>query len=165
MTARSKRIVRPQIDELTGLPTFAALPSALDAVAMLLDIDGFRYVNDEHGHLVGDEVLAALGAWLAERARALEGSAFRVAGEKFLLLLPRRSQDDAVAIANELVSSVSSLRAPVRITLSAVVFAADRDLSSRLRATLDELTNELYRAELASGRDRSNVVVRQRAES
>ena len=156
--------VKPRVDELTGLPAIAALPSAPDAIAILLDIDGFRYVNYEHGHLVGDQVLAALGAWLAQRAHVLEGSVFRVAGEKFLLLLPRRTQDDAAAIANELVSGVSSLRAPVSITLSAVVFAADRDLSAHLRATLDDLTNELYRAELATGRDRSNVVVRERAE-
>lgn len=134
-------------------------------MAILLDVDGFRYVNYEHGHLVGDEVLAALAGWLAERARAIEGSVFRVAGEKFLLLVPQRTEDGALAIANELVSDVSSLRAPVGVTLSAVVFAAGRDLSSHLGATLDEFADELYRTELASGRDRSNVVVRGRAES
>ena len=151
------------VDELTGVPTFKALPAALEArgdsvAAVFLDIDALRRVNYDHGHLVADEVLAGLGAWLAERARALQGSVFRVAGDEFLLLLPQRTREQATEIANAIVSSIPPLAVP--ITLSAVVFAADRDLATHLKATLDEFAEELYRAELASSRDHSNVVVK-----
>lgn len=157
------------IDPLTGLRTPRALPSALDETmaAILLDIDGLRFVNDELGHLAGDDVLRRLGRWLAQEAELLAAEVFRIAGDKFLLLLRGRTIHDATTIANTLVSRCTSLRlpnasraaAPDALAISAVVFIGDPDVPVQLRAVIEKLTNDLYRAELAAGRTHSNVVL------
>ncbi|MFL6247922.1 MAG: GGDEF domain-containing protein [Thermoanaerobaculia bacterium] len=148
------------IDALTGLPSLSGLSSALDETmaAVLLDIDGLRFVNHERGHVAGDDVLRRLGAWLSREAELLHGQVFRVAGDKFLLLLllPGRAIDEAATIANKTVAICPSLH---EITLSAVVFLADPQFPGRLRTAIDQLTEELYRSELASGRTHSNVVI------
>lgn len=155
---------RDRIDKLTGLPTGHALDDALASMSMpiaavFFDIDGFRIVNYEHGHLVGDDILVRLSAWLAEQARSLRGQLFRVAGDKFLLLLSEGTIADATKTANTIVASCPSLPLPNAITLSAVAFAVDRERHGHFREMLDELGEQLYRAELASGRNHSNVVV------
>lgn len=135
--------------------------------AILLDVDGLRFVNDELGHLVGDDVLRRLGRWLAQEAELLTAEVFRITGDKFLLLLRDRTIHDATAIANKLVSRCPSLGlphagradAPDALTVSAVVFTADPDVPRRLRAVIEKLTDDLYRAELAVGRTHSNVAV------
>src|SRR5687768_15941445 len=123
------------IDPLTDLRTGRALPYSLDETmaAILLDIDGLRFVNDELGHLTGDDVLRRLGGWLAQEAEVLAAEVFRIAGDKFLLLLRGRTIQAATAIANTLVASCTSLQlphasradVPDALTISAVVFTAD----------------------------------------
>jgi len=158
------------IDLLTGLPTFQGLSSALDrpTAAIFLDIDGFRSVNDRHGHAAGDALLVRLGSWFAEEAELLRGQVFRVAGDEFIILLRGRTLDEAAAVANRIVSTCSlrtwvgaaTADACPGVTLSAVVFFADSELPRRLRAILDEFAEQLYRAELAVGREHSNIVIR-----
>jgi diguanylate cyclase (GGDEF)-like protein len=124
---------------------------------VFLDIDGFPIVNGDYGHLVGNDILARLGTWLAKQAQTLRGRAYRVAGDKFALLLPERNLVEAAQIANTIVASCPSLPLPLPITFSAAVIALSRDRVPS-RALIDELGNELYRAELASGRNHSTVV-------
>lgn len=86
-------------DELTGLPNRRAWDAALDtAIAVaarrgeplcvaLIDVDGFKGVNDAGGHGAGDELLAALtAAWLTEVRRA--DTLARTGGDEFAVLLP-----------------------------------------------------------------------------
>jgi len=101
---------RATTDPLTGLGNHRAyqeeMPRALaharrhdEALALaLLDLDDFKLINDQHGHMQGDRVLAALGALLGE-ARA-EDRAFRLGGDEFALLLPATAEGRA-AIALE----------------------------------------------------------------
>ena len=152
-----------QIDALTGLPTFRGLHSALNepAAAIFLDIDAFIRLNDRFGHLAGDDVLQAFGAWLKKEAESLRGLVFRVAGDEFIILLPWRTLGDAAGIAERLVATCPTLQWPssaAGITLSAVIFLADRDLPGNLRATLDTFAEKLYQRELATGRAHSNLV-------
>jgi diguanylate cyclase (GGDEF)-like protein len=157
------------VDPLTGVRSLSSLTSALDETmpAVLLDIDGLRRVNDQLGHLVGDDVLRHLGAWLTEEAEVLKGQVFRVAGDKFLLLLRGRTIEDAITIANRIVfvcpslalANVSRADTPATLTISAVVFTANSEVPSKLRTIIDMLTDDLYRAELAVGRTYSNVTI------
>ncbi|WP_133479482.1 sensor domain-containing protein [Cognatilysobacter segetis] len=85
-------------DELTGLPNRTALTQALDAglarserealgaAVMFLDLDGFKQVNDTHGHDVGDEVLREFARRLRASVRAGDVVA-RLAGDEFVVLL------------------------------------------------------------------------------
>jgi diguanylate cyclase (GGDEF)-like protein len=86
------------IDPLTGALTRRALQSRVaelehrrDAAGepvsiLIVDLDYFKAVNDEHGHATGDRVLADVAARLREESRALD-SVYRIGGEEFLLLL------------------------------------------------------------------------------
>jgi diguanylate cyclase (GGDEF)-like protein len=86
-------------DELTGLPNRRAWDGALDAAiavaarreeplcVALVDIDGFKAVNDSHGHEAGDALLAAMtAAWLTEVRRG--DTLARTGGDEFAVLLP-----------------------------------------------------------------------------
>ena len=60
----------------------------------LLDLDGFKRINDRDGHVRGDEVLVAVAKSLRH-----DGEAFRLGGDEFVLVLPRYDADAAAAIA------------------------------------------------------------------
>jgi diguanylate cyclase (GGDEF)-like protein len=162
------------MDELTKLPIRDDLARELGELgddawiaAIFLDIDGFAWVNDQFGHLKGDEDLVILARWL-EREALTDGSrVFRVGGDEFLMLLPEKTLAQAASIAERLVANCAALRLPFAsrneprdmVTISAVVFAASREMSSQLVKLLDVFAYSLYLAEVARGRKHSNVVV------
>ena len=91
---------RAETDELTGLRNRAAMLTALraalapraglsgDAVGILFcDLDGFKQVNDEHGHLVGDALLIEVGQRLLSVTHAGQ-IVSRLGGDEFLILIP-----------------------------------------------------------------------------
>ena len=65
---------------------------------MLVDLDLFKEINDEHGHRVGDIVLQTVGALILEHIRAAD-VACRYGGDEFAVILPDTSQADAQAVA------------------------------------------------------------------
>ena len=97
-------------DRLTGLYNRLALMELMDhhlALArrrksplalLMLDIDHFKLVNDQHGHLVGDEVLRQVAQRARTRLRGADLLA-RFGGEEFLALLPATTADGALAVA------------------------------------------------------------------
>jgi diguanylate cyclase (GGDEF)-like protein/PAS domain S-box-containing protein len=106
-------------DPLTGLPNRAllyerlrqALPAASrggrELAVMFLDLDGFKQVNDRHGHEIGDQVLRALSARMAQSLRASDTVA-RLGGDEFIVLAPgQRSYDDARALAGKLLETIA----------------------------------------------------------
>lgn len=68
---------------------------------VMIDIDHFKRVNDEHGHPVGDEVLVEVAKLVVNRALG-KGAAYRFGGEEFSLLLPRYSAEEAVGLAERI---------------------------------------------------------------
>jgi len=100
-------------DPLTGLPNRAALTEALEheiratprlspPALLLIDLDGFKGVNDTDGHLAGDAVLNGVGDLLREQVR--DGDlACRLGGDEFAVLLPRTSRAQATKVARRLV--------------------------------------------------------------
>jgi len=97
-------------DRLTGLYNRLALMELMDhhlALArrrrtplalLMLDIDHFKVVNDQHGHLVGDEVLRQVAQRAQARLRGADLLA-RFGGEEFLALLPATPVEGAQAVA------------------------------------------------------------------
>lgn len=67
---------------------------------VMLDIDHFKRLNDEFGHLLGDEVLRQVSALFRAQLRKLD-FVCRYGGEEFVLLLPETSGEDALAVAEK----------------------------------------------------------------
>lgn len=68
---------------------------------LIIDIDYFKNINDTHGHLVGDSVLAET-ALLIKKSLRESDSVFRYGGEEFLAILPSTSVKGAVSTADKL---------------------------------------------------------------
>jgi len=98
-------------DELTGLPNRRLLRDRLDqalaqgarqhrqVVLLLLDLDGFKTINDQLGHTAGDKVLQAVAERLSASIRAAD-TVCRYGGDEFVIMLPEVDQPslaDAVA--------------------------------------------------------------------
>jgi two-component system cell cycle response regulator len=66
---------------------------------LLVDLDAFKAVNDQHGHLAGDAVLRQLGELLRHEARSVDVVA-RYGGDEFVLALPETASEGAVAFAD-----------------------------------------------------------------
>jgi diguanylate cyclase (GGDEF)-like protein len=115
-----------------------------ELVAIMLDIDKFKRVNDAFGHDAGDVVLQELATIVRAVVRQ-EDLVSRYGGEEFCILLPEVSLEDAEAVAQRLCSAIAHHRLPsaagVRsITVSAGVAALSSD---------DEAGEVFSRADLA----------------
>lgn len=75
----------------------------------LIDVDNFKDVNDQYGHLAGDSVLCALAQACTAEARALDTFA-RFGGEEFALLMPQTGVDDALHALERLRQRIAHLR-------------------------------------------------------
>jgi diguanylate cyclase (GGDEF)-like protein len=87
-----------------------------NATVLLLDLDNFKQVNDEHGHLIGDQVLAAVAAAIRDVVRD-DDLVGRFGGEEFVVLLPAPDGDPgrvgAEAVANRIRRRIAELRIEV----------------------------------------------------
>jgi diguanylate cyclase (GGDEF)-like protein len=79
----------------------------------LLDLDGFKEVNDRHGHPVGDEVLRAVARAIDESRVA--DDAFRIGGDEFAILMPQTSPGEAEIAAGRLAERIREAKMPVRV--------------------------------------------------
>lgn len=134
---------RALTDILTGLPNREAWQERLvleyerwrryrQPVSMaVLDIDHFKRINDEYGHLAGDKAIRLIGRALRDRLRSADFVA-RFGGEEFVILLPETDVDTAFKVIEALREHIGALpfhfrQQHVSITLSAglVGFAGD----------------------------------------
>ena len=78
-----------------------------DLSLMILDLDHFKNINDEHGHQVGDEVLKAFCQRVIDTIRT-DDIFFRYGGEEFVLILPETGIDKASELADRLTENVAN---------------------------------------------------------
>ena len=76
-----------------GLPPFTSV--------VVFDLDGFKAVNDGHGHAIGDEVLRRFALAIRQGIRGVDTAA-RLGGEEFALVLPRSSPESALQVAERI---------------------------------------------------------------
>jgi diguanylate cyclase (GGDEF)-like protein len=123
---------------------------------VILDLDFFKDINDEHGHLAGDGVLKKLARIASERIRGGDTLA-RIGGEEFALILPDTGEHQARGLAEDIRRAVERATFPIegkdhRITLSAGV-AAWASGMTRVSELLSAADGQLYQAK-TSGRNR-----------
>ena len=85
---------------------------------LILDLDGFKTLNDTRGHAAGDELLRWVGATLRQELRSADVVG-RLGGDEFVAVLPRSSHDAARATAQRLVTALAA-RTPVSVGLASM---------------------------------------------
>jgi diguanylate cyclase (GGDEF)-like protein len=120
------------VDALTRLPNRRRFDGDMEAEwercrrygrplsMIMLDLDHFKALNDEHGHVYGDEVLRATSSALTAVMRTSD-TAYRYGGEEFAILLRETGPEDAEAMAERLRAAVAvfeAARPGVRVTAS-----------------------------------------------
>jgi two-component system cell cycle response regulator len=168
-TAYHEEVYRLTIlDALTGLHNRRYLLEFLDTervrsarygrrpALVLLDVDHFKAINDQRGHLAGDEALRQLAALLTAQIRASD-LATRYGGEEFALVLLETGREDALAVAERVRGAVEGQAfvlagQPFRLTVSLGVATPDEQLVGA--ETLFRWADEKLLQAKQSGRNR-----------
>jgi diguanylate cyclase (GGDEF)-like protein len=155
-----------QIDSLTGAFTRRVLDDRLQleharmqrykhpCCVILMDIDNFKHINDEAGHLVGDQTLQKLAEILAHETRQTD-IIVRYGGDEFVVLMPEtditQAADVAERIRQKSESGLAELGRPLTVSCGVATWSgADGETSTDLIRRADVA---LYRAK-ASGRNK-----------
>lgn len=119
-------------DPITGLPNARCLQAAFEKEVkrslrndssfqvLMLDLDGFKAVNDSYGHKVGDRMLTALGVVIREQLREYDFLA-RYAGDEFVALIPETDGDSVQELCRRIEDAVSAFGISVSETEAARV--------------------------------------------
>jgi diguanylate cyclase (GGDEF)-like protein len=139
-------------EEYTRVKRYAGAFSIL-----MLDLDGFKEINDRHGHLAGDRYLRAVGAAIRVRMRGAD-LACRYGGDEFCILLPETDLAGARPIAERLRQALARLvvdveDASLRTTVSIGIASFPEHDTGELKSLLLRADQALYQAKRA-GRDR-----------
>jgi len=153
----ANRLVRT--DELTGLTNRRGLYQFLEELAvqrapgaqlglLLIDLDNFKLINDQCGHLVGDEVLRAVADEVA-RVASNGDMACRIGGDEFALLARVEDAADLEARAEHIVLAVRALRVPLLSSTASVTVSIGGGLcaaQAEWSAWYSQADEALYRA-------------------
>ena len=143
-------------DALTGLPNRRAFDVALhdqwtltardgiDSYVVVADLDGFKQLNDHHGHATGDEALRQVGGALRRTVRGTDVVA-RLGGDEFGILLIRcGGEAAAVGFAAELRERIEQACRPLPSIVSVSVGHASLRASESAEAALHEADLQMY---------------------
>jgi diguanylate cyclase (GGDEF)-like protein len=143
-------------DELTGLYNRRSFNSKFDeqveyaqrygnhCSVIIFDIDNFKKINDEYGHLVGDKVIKTIGRTIEKNFRGLD-QGFRYGGEEFVILLPQTNIDKAIAKAEFVRKKIEEIMIHINNTEN-LQFTASFGVSS---IAPDNVNNALAQADEA----------------
>jgi diguanylate cyclase (GGDEF)-like protein len=150
-------------DPLTGLNNRLALEERFERISqdptrsialLYLDLDGFKPVNDAHGHQAGDALLAEVASRLDVCARS-HSEAFRIGGDEFVVLMtPPARRADAVRVAERILDILSEpygiAATTIRLSASIGIALVERTCTD-LESLMAEADAALYLAK-RSGR-------------
>ncbi|MCS6203500.1 transporter substrate-binding domain-containing protein [Shewanella baltica] len=154
-------------DALTQLPNRALLDDRL-AQALLshqreqahfallfIDLDGFKQINDQYGHPIGDELLVQVAQKLTKVIRGSDTVA-RFGGDEFVILLNRvQDLDAATQVADNILQALSSplliqgVSVSIAVSMGVVIYPRDGDTAIGLLKKADQL---MYQAKSCGGR-------------
>jgi diguanylate cyclase (GGDEF)-like protein/PAS domain S-box-containing protein len=145
----NRRRFRQELDD--QIEHVARYGGAVGSLA-LLDLDGFKGVNDTLGHQAGDEVLRFVARTLAGRLR-INDVLGRIGGDEFAVILPHASGDEACILVGDLLTVVretviTAAGRTTELTMSAGIVLADQGPARELLTRADAA---LYTAKAAGG--------------
>jgi diguanylate cyclase (GGDEF)-like protein len=144
-------------DELTGIANRRALFRAAESIlaagrtlsVVLFDLDRFKAINDTHGHLMGDRILADVAGLFKTHTRVGDIIA-RFGGDEFVLLLPDTGRAEAAAIASRIRAIVAATgwdlgSTSVFVKITYGVASSTPPSSATLQGLLNACDDTLYR--------------------
>lgn len=119
--------------------------------AIMLDIDYFKRINDQHGHNAGDVILKLIAKTLVESC-GIKYIPGRWGGEEFLIICPQTTLKEAGKVAEELKLSIQGLHLSIPVNLTASFGVTQFHLNESIEQFIDRVDQALYQAK-ASGRN------------
>jgi diguanylate cyclase (GGDEF)-like protein len=148
-------------DSLTGLRSRASVEGQIERAlhvgapfcVAILDINEFKHINDEHGHLVGDEVLKLFSAKMQSVCRSTD-LVGRWGGDEFILLLHCGLKEAQAQIdrLQEWVCggyTVQGNSGPLKLHVDASAGLAERETGEKIKDLIDRADAEMYRDKAA----------------
>ncbi|MGA7459861.1 MAG: sensor domain-containing diguanylate cyclase [Candidatus Korobacteraceae bacterium] len=127
---------------------------------LFLDLDHFKRINDEYGHLNGSKLLAQFGRLLRENLRLVD-AAFRYGGDEFVVLLPQTGKDAAIMVARRLMTMFTAAKwhalQEVQLALTASIGIASYPHDGSTSQAIVQLADDMMYRVKQSGRD--NIAV------
>ena len=120
-----------------------AQPEGLDHWLAVVDIDHFKRVNDNFGHLIGDEVLLLVATMMKDTFRTHD-KLFRFGGEEFIVLLKPNTLDDAQRIFDRFRAGIEARDFPQVGHVTVSIGYAEIRLGDQPSVILDNADNALY---------------------
>jgi diguanylate cyclase (GGDEF)-like protein len=125
-------------DPLTGLSNYRTLINVMETeiqrsrrtgrpfAVLLLDLDGLKAINDQHGHLVGSRAICRLASVLRIHSRAMDTAA-RYGGDEFAVVLPEAGEEAAASVSRRICERLAKDGELPHVTVSvgAAVFPRD----------------------------------------
>jgi diguanylate cyclase (GGDEF)-like protein/PAS domain S-box-containing protein len=101
-------------DPLTDLPNRVSLQQAVEpalesghvGTVLFLDVDHFKYINDNFGHRAGDQLIVGVAGVLREVMRGVPGQLYRIGGDEFAIHIPECLRKESVQLAEKLLDAV-----------------------------------------------------------
>lgn len=109
---------------------------------LMIDLDDFKSVNDNHGHHMGDVVLQAVAKTVSDMLRTSDIWG-RYGGEEFVLTLPETGYEPAMLLANRILNKISSLK----ITANGSAVAVTASIGVTTSTMEDDLDSIIMRAD------------------
>ncbi len=159
--AKTERLAR--VDSLTGLLNRRSLDEILPSEIgrhsryggvfslIILDLDSFKSLNDNYGHLAGDELLRQIGIIMKNSLRESD-RAFRYGGDEFAILLPQTTMDEAFKVAERIrqqtFAKIVIGSTPISISLGLASWPTDGVVANEILSSADVA---LYQAKHLGG--------------
>lgn len=126
----------------------------------MIDLDHFKDINDQHGHLAGDKVLSKTAGILSDMVRECD-VVCRYGGEEFGLILPKTYPDDAFLLGERIRKSVAKhkyehQKANIDVTVSIGIASYNKEKNHSHSVLIDEADKALYSAK-NNGRNRVEI--------
>ena len=151
-------------DPLTGLGNYRHLIEVLDMEIkrsqrtehefslIILDVDGLKRINDQYGHVIGNQALCRVADILSMCCRDID-SAVRFGGDEFAVVLPEAGKQDANSAALRICANIQNddKRPPISVSAGVATFPGDGDRVERLMKAADSAMFAIKRGKTGLG--------------
>lgn len=136
------------------------------SAVLLIDLDGFKQINDNYGHDAGDRALQAVADTLRHTLRSEDNATIRLGGDEFIVLLHNINPDDVERVARRVYDAITSTRfiltrddATMEETVGASIGVKVHREGGSLRTDIEEADAAMYAAKTKKGTGEPTIVI------